>query len=260
MTSLHHVLTQLPKDLHEQYTNDLARIPDEDAEDAFKLLQWLTFPQRPLRLDEAVDLLAVDLKIDRPVFNSSERTMFPNQILLMCGSLVRTDVTKAGYNHHGDEVEITTFTTSHTTVLDFLSSNSFRIGLEPELRLTRGSANLHMAETCLGYLRTICNNTTSFDDETLAGYPAAQLCCEYWAHFYREIIKDPHESVQLARLNYMIIELLDSPDATLMWLQLSVKNAKKESANLMITREQLPSPIYHAAVLELPEIAKHYIE
>lgn len=259
VTSLHHVLTQLPKDLHEQYTRDLAKIPDEDAEDALKLLQWLTFPQRPLRLDEAVDLLAVDLKIDRPVFHSSERTMFPNQIPLMCGSLVRTDVTKAGYNHYGDEEEITTVTTSHTTVLDFLSSNPFRIGSQPEVRLTRASANLHMAETCLAYLRTICSKSTSFHEETLAEYPAAKLCCMHWAHFYREIIKDLYESMQLARLNYMIIGLLDSPDGTLMWLQLSVKNVNKESANFKITREQLPSPIYYAAVLGLPEILKHYI-
>lgn len=191
VTSLHNVLNLLLKDnvlnlllkdLQEQYTRDLARIPDEDAEDALKLLQWLTFPQRKLRLEEAVDLLAVDLEVDEPVFNVNERTIFPNHILSMCGSLVRTDANKPGRCE--DQAEVTTVTTSHTTVLDFLSSNPIKIGSQPEVKLTKVSANLHMTEIRLGYLHTVCNNTTSLNGETFKLYPSAQLCTEYCGHFY----------------------------------------------------------------------------
>lgn len=87
---LENVLTSLPKDLHEQYTRDLASISEDDAEDALKLLKWLVFPLRKLRLEEAVDMLAVDLSSDYPVFDGRNRMIEPDLILEIRGSLLRT--------------------------------------------------------------------------------------------------------------------------------------------------------------------------
>lgn len=65
--------------------------------------------------------------------------------------------------------------------------------------------------------------------------------------------------MQLAHLNSMRIQLLDSQEATWQWLQLCVPSAGKNSANFKTTREQLPTQIYYAALFELPEIVEHYI-
>ena len=261
VTSLHKVLNQLPKDLHEQYTRDLAKIPDEDAEDALKLLQWLAFSQCKLRLEEAVDLLAVDLKAEYPVFNIRDRTIPPSQIVAMCGSLVRADLDKAGHKALEDDSEATTLTTSHTTVLDFLCLNAIKIGSQPEVTLTKASANVHMAETCLGYLHTLFDSSTTFNEETLREYPSALLCAEYWPEFYREAIYHGQQTVQMARINRMIIRLLDSKDATSKWAQLCsiIDSDESHPVNFDTTQASPDSPIYLAALLQLPDIMKHYI-
>lgn len=43
---LNKTLNTLPKDVHEQYARELASIPENSSQDALKILQWLTFPQR----------------------------------------------------------------------------------------------------------------------------------------------------------------------------------------------------------------------
>lgn len=46
MTDLNKTLNTLPRDMHEQYARELADIPENSSQDALKILQWLTFPQR----------------------------------------------------------------------------------------------------------------------------------------------------------------------------------------------------------------------
>lgn len=220
MTSVYNVLNRFPKDLYEQYKSDLARVPDGDVEDALKLLQRPTFSQRKLRLEEVVDLLAVDTKADFPVFNVKEPTIPHSQILVICGSLVRANINKAGCNDLGDEAEVTTLTVFHSTVLEFLTSQPIKIGSLPEVSLAKAGANLYMAEASLGYLHTLFDNITTFSEEILREYPSARLCAEQLGDFYREIINNKHETVHLARINRMIIKVLDSPEATLKWVQL----------------------------------------
>lgn len=48
LADLNKTLNPLPKDVHEQYARELAAIPENSSEDAFKILQWLTFSQRKL--------------------------------------------------------------------------------------------------------------------------------------------------------------------------------------------------------------------
>ncbi|KAA6415742.1 MAG: hypothetical protein FRX48_00460 [Lasallia pustulata] len=163
VTSVYNVLNRFPKDLYEQYKSDLARVPDGDVEDALKLLQRLTFSQRKLRLEEVVDLLAVDTKADFPVFNVKEPTIPHSQILVICGSLMRANINKAGCNDLGDEAEVTTLTVSHSTVLEFLTSQPIKIGSLPEY-----STPL-VAASALGSERIVVAFLSNGADPTLAG-------------------------------------------------------------------------------------------
>ena len=59
--ALEKALASLPKDLDETYARILDNIPDQDRDDAFRLLQLLCYSERPLRIEEAVDAIAINV-------------------------------------------------------------------------------------------------------------------------------------------------------------------------------------------------------
>jgi hypothetical protein len=259
LATLDKVLKRLPKDIHEQYERDLAKISEDDAEDALKLLKWLTFPQRKIRLDEARDMLAVNLDGAFPEFHARERIMDPSLILTICGSLIRTDIDKEGRNHLGDRVEVTTITTSHQTVIDFLTSRPIKIAELEEVNLTRVSVNLQMAETCLGYLLTLFHATIELNEGTLSEYPFARMCAEYWDDYYREIISGGKELVDINCLNTMILQLLESKSDTLTWVRLCDPNNDTRRVDFSVGEDYLDPPLYYASLLGLTDIVQHYL-
>lgn len=254
-------MTRLPKDLHEQYTRDLAGIPEDDAEDALKLLKWLAFPLRKLRLEEAVDMLAVDLDGEYPVFDVAARMIQPELVLELCGSLIRTDIDTNGRDHLGDVATVTTLTTSHATVLDFLSSQPIKVGNLPEVVLTKPAVAMQMAEVCLGYLHSLFELGVEMTEDSLRTYPFARLCAEYWDDFYRMAMEDDHVNGLLSRtrLNTMVIRLLNSVPERLMAVRLCNPNFDTYRVDLDFSRKDLDSPLYYAALHGLPDIVEYYL-
>ncbi|MCJ1466599.1 hypothetical protein MMC07_005219 [Pseudocyphellaria aurata] len=256
---LNKTLNTLPKDVHEQYARELASIPESSSEDALKILQWLTFPQRKLRLEEIVDMIAIDLNEEPPVFDKENRLWDPEGILEICGSLVRVDLNPDGRNSLGEPKHVRYLTAAHATVIDFLKTQSIKISSEPGVRFTRSTINLRMAEACLVYLRYFMDNRIELTEDNIIQYPFARYCAEYWADHYREVIASDEE-VDITRINEMVLALFQSPKAMLKWIQLYDPN---DYANPTTFRKQLShvlTSIYYAVLLGLPEIANRLID
>ncbi len=79
-------LNTLPDTLDETYRRILADLPKSYLDKATRLLQFLAYSERPLRIDEAVDMLAVD-STERPRFKIENRMPRPEEIIRYCGSL-----------------------------------------------------------------------------------------------------------------------------------------------------------------------------
>jgi ankyrin repeat protein len=252
-------LDQLPKDLQEQYTRELASISEEDSEDALTLLKWLTFPQRKIRVEEAVELLDVDYESEKPNFIPDEKVDGSDYVLGLCGSLVRTDVNKEGFNHLGEPAEVVTLTTSHATVLDFLKSREIKVSSLDPIYFTRESVNLQMAVTCLGYLHSLFELEPELDEEKLSRYPCARLCAEYWDDYYREIVAADSANVNRGRLNRLVRKLLDSRESTLKWVRLCDPDHDEARVNFKHQGEQLHSKLYYASLLGLTDIVTQYL-
>lgn len=60
LSKLREALASLPRTLDETYTRILDGIPDDHKQEANRILQFLLFSKRPLRIEEAVDAIAVD--------------------------------------------------------------------------------------------------------------------------------------------------------------------------------------------------------
>ena len=96
-----------------------------------------------------MDVLAVNLESEPPAFDEDERMPRPEDILKMCGSLVRIDYNPEGRNSLGEIAAVQTITAAHTSVIDFLKTQPVCIGSDLKTSFTQGSINFEATKTCL---------------------------------------------------------------------------------------------------------------
>lgn len=212
-----------------------------------------------LRIEKVADMIAVDFEQDPPIFDDQNKMWNSEGVLEICGSLVRADVNPDGRNSLGEPAEVQTLTTAHATVSDFLKTQTIRIGLDPEVRFTRSTVNLRMAETCLVYLRFFVDNNIELTEENVVRYPYARFCAEFWDDHYQEVIANHQENVNMTRLNAMIMDLFQSPDAMLKWVRLCDPDDDTSRVDFRKQTSDVLTPIYYAALLGLPEIVRCFI-
>ncbi|KXJ84981.1 Pfs, NACHT and ankyrin domain protein [Microdochium bolleyi] len=158
-TAVERALASLPHDLNETYGRMLEVIPAELKHDALRLLQFLVHSKRPLRLAEAVEVLATQIEGEIAGFNVRSRLFRETDVLRYCPGLVvivHADV---------DELHL-----SHFSVKEYL------LGIQ-QIKLP--SASITIAMTCLAYLADIeCS-----DAEIRQQFPMARFAAQVWTGF-----------------------------------------------------------------------------
>ena len=210
-------------------------------------------------------MLAVDMESDPPAFDEENRMVDYEEILEMCGSLIRLDTVAKSQDGIRDSANVKALAVSHTSVIDFLTTQPVRIGSKQICNFSRTRANLRMAETCLIYLQHFSANDIILTKDITASYPFSLLCA-YWDNFYREVLASS-EQVDMARLNSLVLKLLSSPMATLNWLKifnpdgsllsrlkLIYPNDAREGLDFDAEISQVKPAIYYAVRLGLPDI------
>ena len=82
-------LKELPKGLDKVYHRILSKIDENHRDDVKTFLQWLAFSKRPMTIAEIADTITVDFTSkDGPVFNSDNRYIDQQDVLVKCSSLV----------------------------------------------------------------------------------------------------------------------------------------------------------------------------
>ncbi|RYC63098.1 hypothetical protein CHU98_g3117 [Xylaria longipes] len=171
-------LARLPNTLDETYARILASLPSEYLPTATRLLQFLSYSERPLSLEEAVDCIAVDTNTQR--FDPDDRIPVPEEISRYCSSLVII-VEKACTNENPfirketAAMKIKTeIRLAHYSVKEYLVSNRLppTISGDLDMKLARES----IAKVCLIYLLRDPNDSP---DRQL--YPLARYAAQYWA-------------------------------------------------------------------------------
>ncbi|KAL0942332.1 ankyrin repeat protein [Colletotrichum truncatum] len=160
-------LSSLPRTLDETYARILRQLRPEHVPYATRLLQFLTYSERPLQLEEAVDAIAVDTT-RRPGFKPENRMPSPDEITRYCSGLVVVVSRPNIYGRHiAREIQL-----AHFSVQEYLRSDR----LQPELarELNESASRTAMAEVCLYYLLDL--------DHSLAR-DAAKLYPTYLAHY-----------------------------------------------------------------------------
>ena len=213
-------------------------------------------------------MLAVDMESDPPGYDEENRMVDSEEILKMCGSLIRLDTIAESQDGMRDSANVKALAVSHTSVIDFLTTQPVRVGSKQICNFSRTRANLRMAETCLIYLRHFSVNGIILTKDITASYPFVPLCA-YWDNFYRAVHASS-EQVDMTRLNGLVMKLLSSPIATLNWLKIFNPDGAllsrlksiypNDALDFDSEISQVKPAIYYAVRLGLPDIIVSLIQ
>ncbi|KAH8882915.1 purine and uridine phosphorylase [Thozetella sp. PMI_491] len=169
------VLSSLPETLDETYRRILDNLPRSYLEKATRLLQFLAFSERPLRIDEAVDILAVDCKQKRERFKIENRMPRPDEMVRYCGSLVVIADGKVKGDKYRQDKPARVIQLAHFSVQTYLLSEHVDDAIIKNIQATRREP---IAEICLTYLLEIDILPIHI---LCSAYPLAPLAAECWA-------------------------------------------------------------------------------
>ncbi|KAG9526562.1 Pfs, NACHT and ankyrin domain protein, partial [Aureobasidium melanogenum] len=257
LRSLHKALNTLPTTLDETYARILDNLPSMYLQDTIKLLQVLTWSERPLLIEEAVDYLAVELESE-PGFDKENRLPVPKEIMRFCSSLVTVaqasenireyfedtcpDVSRE--NQVGEEIRL-----AHYSVKEYLTSDR-RQGGGFCLQLGRATSATYIGSVMLTYLLHLQTNMPK--QAVILEYPLAMYCASHWMEFARVANAEDN------RLRTLIEGLLLVPERCHHWLSLFCPD--KRGHRYPKPPTQLPQPLYYASLGGLEYMVARLLE
>ena len=237
-------LASLPKDLDETYDRILENIDKDYQQDASKILQWLTYSARPLRLEEVAEVIAIDIK-ESPRFNPDKRYPEPRDIWTICSSLISLQEEVLEDADTGNPRVIVQL--AHFTVKEYLISPRIQKGRVKQYSIQEVDANAFIAESSLAYLLQF-DEPGSLTTESVFEFPLANYAANYWTEHAQLAERDstlaPHLSIEL---------LLTKGHALLNWARLH---------NLDMTRglDDICPPLYYASSAGLIRSVKSILD
>ena len=232
--SLDDALLSLPNDLNETYKRILANIPDEYRRRAVRLLQFLTVASRPLRLEEAVDVVAV-FPERTPAFKEESRMRKPEWIVRYCSSLTKIITSKRHNVRTKADEMITELQLAHLSVKEHLVSDHIEESFKHEFTSSRASAVI--VEVSLAYLFAAVQNP--YPGEVSATLPFMQFAAALWTH--HAVLAEEDESAQS-----WIIKLFTVRSAFEYWH--SVHYEREGMLWSFLRRsEERPDPLHYAS-------------
>lgn len=248
------MLLSLPRTLDETYERILAGIATEYETEALRLLQWLTYSNRPLRIEEVAEALAIDDLLGRPRLARDKRFVDPHDTLTICPVLVTVNTVKV-LSENGDTIKAEELRFAHSSVQEYLTSTRCSTG--PLARYSiQQDANRIIALSCIGYLSSISANNL-LEDDFKTHFPLYRYASHEWFYHVR---KSPHQE-NSDHLDTVVEHLLDPCDATLVnWLRMFDPDRPWSlSLNPHKLRRETCSALYYASSLGLLRTVRRLI-
>ncbi|KAK2765812.1 pfs domain-containing protein [Colletotrichum kahawae] len=168
--SLRQTLQSLPRTLDETYARVLNRIPPEFEQNAMRILQFLVFSERPLRVEEAVDVIAVVIR-NKPRFDAKDRMPQADEISIYCSSLVAVVTRGEDGDNRVKELQL-----AHFSVKEYLLSDRLQQNISRTFVVAQARASI--TEICLTYLLDLDHSLSLVS--VRQSYPLAQYAARYW--------------------------------------------------------------------------------
>ncbi|KAH8598562.1 hypothetical protein B0O99DRAFT_567007, partial [Bisporella sp. PMI_857] len=230
---LQHALGSLPETLDETYDRILLGIPQASKQKAIRILQFLAFSERPLRVEEAVDAIIVEPE-GNPRFDPSNRMPDPMEISKYCSSLVVV----------GDrQLQL-----AHFSVKEYLASNRLPKHYRQSFQETEAKALI--VSVCVAYLLHLDQDLPV--KEIKASFHFAHYCAQYWVHHAAAVTKDNDKVFQ----NLLIEFFLDRKWSYTNCYRLYCPDQPWNND----PAKDIPAPIYYASLGGLKDVVRCLIE
>ncbi|KAH0026008.1 ankyrin repeat protein, partial [Aureobasidium melanogenum] len=195
--ALEKALNTLPPTLNDTYSRMLQSIPDEQKDDAIRLLQLLVYSDEPLDLEEAVDAIAVNLT-EEPFFDPKYRTPIPSEIIISCSSLVMIErVDQISHNDYRQVLQL-----AHFSVQQYLKSD--KVDSSWEHCLSETHAKVSNAKLCLAYCFELHrfgleDDGLDYDDEYLEQRPFTNTAARQWTQYALQVEEQDDQLLAMIR-------------------------------------------------------------
>ncbi|KAL3456145.1 ankyrin repeat-containing domain protein [Aspergillus heterothallicus] len=236
-------LSKLPSTLTTIYDRMLCQIPPSFRVQAHTLLTWLSFSARPLLLEEAAEVLALDFCGLSPRLDPQRRLLQPRDVLSICPGLVTVSAgcTRSSSGPDGRLVA----QLAHSSVREYLLLQSM-----PAYAIQTETAHLSIAETCLTYVLQLDGAVWSQLDKD---YPLARYAAEFWPMHVRLA-----STTSQPRLQLMMEDLfLFRNSALLSWIRIHNHDEPWRTQKRPLDESFaafLPSPLYFASLTGLETV------
>ncbi len=234
-------LESLPKDLDETYARILKSLPSEYAHHTIRLLQFLTYSERPLRIEEAVDAITVD-EGKKPRFDPGNRMPVPGEIVRYCSSLA-VRVERIDKDTRATVVEIQL---AHFSVKDYLTSQ------RPEEHIAQHFKET-VAHSCIAkvYLIYLCElNQDLSITEIRQSFFLAQCAARYWASHALVAERDSQMDMEI------ITEFFSSSEAYTICSRLYRPEYPWDKEPEDVPTRYVPPALYYASLVGLSRSVK----
>ena len=261
---LRKTLASLPKDLDETYDRILDSIDEDYQQDALKMLQWLTYSARPLRLEEIAEVVAIDIQ-ESPRFNPDKRYPEPQDIWTICSSLISLQeevLDNYRVNFMGEEVleyggtgnPRIVVQLAHFTVKEYLISPRIQKGRVKQYSIQEVDANVFIAESSLAYLLQF-DEPDSLTTQSVDEYPLAPYAARYWTEHARLAEKDSTSAPLLS-----MELLLTKGHALLNWIRLYNPDQPWNGSEMTRGLNDTRPPLYYASLAGLIRSVKSILD
>jgi ankyrin repeat protein len=245
LAALRKSLASLPQTLDQTYDRILTAIREEDRVYAIRILQWLTFPERPLTIEEVAEVAAIDIQ-GEPIFDRDEVLIDPLEALDICSSLITvTGSAEKEENRDGRLADPRILSLAHYSVQEYLVSDRIKQGPANQYHMQEGEIHEAIMKGCIGYLNQFQGpiSTAQFDISALAMYSA-----EFWVSHFEQAGDEKEDICRLA----LSVFSMDNP-VYYSWLRLCDPELADLGQGPELERElnDMATPLYHAAKLGL---------
>lgn len=239
-------LDELPPTLDETYGRILRAIDPADAVEAYRILQWLAFAERPLSLEEVAE--AAVTKDDGDTIDPEDRLFDPYDVTRICISLVsisRDVVQICGRPKVRNFVRF-----AHFSVKEYLLSSRTIEGKTEAFHLDMQSSHQQMGLSCLSVL---LQTDEMYEESQL---PLVQYAAEYWFEHLQRFKACTNTTTAFKALVERLF--VHSPKAFRRWLSVYdvTIRGRRDSSTMRERQTSPPNPLYYAAVLGLEDAVR----
>ena len=287
LPQLRDALASLPKTLDDTYARILCNIDKNYSHckrEILKMLQWLTFSARPLRLEELSEIVAIDVH-ETPRFDPERRWPEPREIMAICSSLVTLtaiDNSDSDDDYDDDyDVDVGYLTEwsgsasgegsqdlpirrskdskyvrlAHFSVKEYLVSDRIQHSIAIHYSVQEMVSHGVLAEDCIAYLLQF-DNSGSLTRKTLDLYPLADYAAAFWAYHAKQAERIPIESTSQMAMDF----LQSNGGGLLSWIQIANPDRPYRAYDFKLTLNGIAPSIYYASLVGLHELVRMLIQ